>query len=60
MIYFKKITKKMNKYIDDKNERKYKKIETIILINTTSSSVLKMIKITKKILFTKQPNKLFN
>ena len=30
MIYFKKITLKMNKYIKDKNERTYKKLEAII------------------------------
>ena len=33
MIYFKKITRKMNKYIMDKNEKKCKKLETNILKN---------------------------
>ena len=31
MIYLKKITKKMNKYFKDKNERKYKKLKINIL-----------------------------
>jgi len=32
---------KMNKYIKDKSEKKYKKIKDRILKNTTSSSVSK-------------------
>ena len=28
MIYLKRITRKLNKYIDDKNRRKYKKLKT--------------------------------
>jgi len=31
MIYLKIITRKLNKYIKNKNERKYKKLETMIL-----------------------------
>jgi len=28
MIYLKKVTRKLDKYIEDKNGRKYKKLET--------------------------------
>ena len=28
MIYFKKVTRKMNKYINNKSRRKYKKLKT--------------------------------
>ena len=31
MIYFKKITIKMNKYIKDKSKRKYKKLKISVL-----------------------------
>ena len=31
MIYLKKITRKINKYIQDKNEKKYKKLEASVL-----------------------------
>lgn len=33
MIYFKKMMRKFYKYIKDKKERKYKKLEAIILKN---------------------------
>jgi len=33
MIYLKKIIKRMNKYIDNKNKRKYKKLGTGSLKN---------------------------
>ena len=36
MVYLKKIIKKFDKYIKDKNERKYKKLETNILKNIIS------------------------
>jgi len=38
MIYLKNVIKKLNKYIDDKNIKKYKKIEVSILKNITSSN----------------------
>jgi len=41
MIYSKNITRKMNKYIHDKNKRKYKKLEITIFKNTTSRNLLK-------------------
>ena len=50
----------MNKYIEYKNQRKYKKLETTFLENITLSSVSKMLKVTKKNLLTEQSNKLFN
>jgi len=52
MIYLKKVTRKMNKYIENKNERKYKNLEA-------KTNVLKNIKnYLKKYLLTKQSNKL--
>ena len=33
MIYLKKVIKKFDKYTDDKNERKYKKIKVNVLKN---------------------------
>ena len=33
IIYFKKITRKMNKYINNKSETKYKKLKASILKN---------------------------
>jgi len=36
MIYLKRVTKKLDKYIDDKNGRKYKKLEANILKNARS------------------------
>ena len=33
MIYLKKVTRKMNKYIEVKSGRKYKKLKANILIN---------------------------
>ena len=44
MIYLKMVTKKLDKYIEDKNERKYKNLEVNVLKNTTSRNVLKNIK----------------
>ena len=44
IIYFKKITRKMNKYIKDKSEKKYKKLEISIFKNDTSSTISKNIK----------------
>jgi len=41
MIYFKKTIKKLNKYIKDKNRRKYKKIKTNIFKNNTSNNISK-------------------
>jgi len=43
MIYLKMVTTKMNKYIEDKSERKYKKLEDSVRVlkNITSSSVSK-------------------
>ena len=41
MIYLKKIIRKMNKYIKNKNERKYKKLEVNILKNYTLNSISK-------------------
>jgi len=35
MIYFKKIIKKLHKYIENKYKRKYKKLETNVLKNIT-------------------------
>ena len=35
MIYFKKVTRKMNKYIKNKSERKYKKTWNSVLKNVT-------------------------
>ena len=35
MIYLKNIIRKMNKYIENKSERKYKKLEVNILKNDT-------------------------
>jgi len=31
MIYFKRVIRKLNKYTKEKNERKYEKLEIIIL-----------------------------
>jgi len=45
MIYFKKVIRKMNKYIEDKNEKKYKIFKIFIW-----SSVSKNVKTTKKLL----------
>ena len=39
MIYLKRITMKLNKYIQDKNRRKYKKLKANILKNIISNSV---------------------
>ena len=44
MVYLKIITIKINKYIKDKSERKYKKLKINILKNIISSNVLKNIK----------------
>ena len=44
MIYLKKIIRKLNKCIDDKNERKYKKLKVNVLKNITSSNILKNIR----------------
>ena len=38
-MYLKMIIRKLDKYIEKKNGRKYKKLETNILKNTTSSSI---------------------
>jgi len=35
MIYLKKIIRKLNKYIKDKNEKKYKNLKAIVLKNIT-------------------------
>jgi len=43
IIYLKKITEKLNKYIKNKNERKYKKLETNILKNNTLCNILKKV-----------------
>ena len=40
-IYFKKIIEKINKYNEDKNIKKYKKIETIVSNKIILSSILK-------------------
>jgi len=57
MIYLKKIIRKMNKYIKNKNERKYKKLEVNILKNYTLNSISKNTKryweATKKIIYKK-------
>ena len=44
MIYFKKISYKFDKYIKNKNKRKYKKLEANILKNVTLSNVSKNVK----------------
>ena len=42
MIYLKRTIRNFNKYIDDKNERKYKKkLKVSILKNVTSSNISK-------------------
>ena len=41
IIYLKMIIRKLDKYIEKKNGRKYKKLETSILKNVTSSHILK-------------------
>ena len=42
MIYFKKVTRKMKKkYIEDRSERKHKKLEVSILKNAILSDVSK-------------------
>ena len=33
------ITKKLNKYIEDKNKRKYKKLKTSVLKNIISNNI---------------------
>jgi len=47
MIYLKS-NKKINKYIKDNNERKYRELEANILKNIISSNVLKNVKNYKK------------
>jgi len=39
MIYLKRANEKLDKYIEDKNEKKCKKLETHVLKNTTSSNI---------------------
>ena len=39
--YLKRITRKLNKYIEDKNGRKYKKLKANILKNVNSNNVSK-------------------
>ena len=58
MIYFKKVTKKLNKYIEDKSEKNIKnqKLKTSILKNNISRNAIKKL---LKNLFTKQLNKFF-
>ena len=41
MIYLKMITRKLDKYIENKNERKFQNLKVSILKLITSSSVLK-------------------
>ena len=41
MIYLKKVTRKMNKYIKDKSERYIKKLEANVSKNDNSSNVSK-------------------
>lgn len=50
MICLKKIIKKFDKYIEDKNRRKFKKLEARVLNNATSTSISKILKATKKLL----------
>lgn len=50
----------MNKYIKDKSERTYKKLEANILKNVTSSNMSKNVRNYKNKLFTEQPNEFFN
>jgi len=40
----KRITTKLDKYIEDKKERKYKKVKASILKNITSNNISKKIK----------------
>ena len=44
MIYLKMITIKLDKYIKDKNEKKYKKLEASVFKNIASSSIPKRLK----------------
>ena len=39
MIYLKRVIRKLDKYIKDKNRKKYKKLEINFKKNTSSSSV---------------------
>ena len=60
MIYFKKVTRKINKYIENKNARTYKKSEARsqkLEANVLKTS-LQMLEATNKNLFTKHLNKL--
>ena len=62
IIYFKKIIRKVNKYIEDKSKKKkYKKLKTNILKNITSNTILKSHYLTfQKILEITIKNYLFN
>jgi len=51
MIYLKRVTRKLNKYIEDKNKRKYKKLK---------DNVSKTLEVTEKCLFRKQSNIFFS
>lgn len=44
IVYLKKVTKNLDKYIEDKNEKKYKKLEARVLKCAASSSISKNVK----------------
>jgi len=48
MIYLKRITKKLNKYIEDKNIKNEKELEISILKNVISNDISKKLKVIKK------------
>ena len=49
MIYLKKITRKLDKYIKNKNKKKYKKLEVNLLKFFTSSNVSNNLKSYKEL-----------
>ena len=60
IIYFKKITRKMNKYIKDKSEKKYKKLEISIFKNFISKYIKIIKESYKKTYLLNNQTKFFN
>jgi len=50
MIYLKKMSRTFDKYIKNKNERKYKNLETNILKTLFQVTFKQILKVTKKLL----------